>query len=157
MTDEAENTTVKRLQPLVAENWVQELAFEVALGYFTPEELRTKFDLSESHLAHIQGLPAFKKAVGDYRREIDDEGIAFRLRARKAAEDIIEELYAMAFTQTIDAKDRLKAMEMLCKYAGFETAKTEGSDGVKLQIYTNLNFGGAEKTYTIEIPKEGVQ
>lgn len=98
--------------------------------------------------------PAFRRAVADYRREIDDEGIAFRLRARKGAEAILSELFAISFDQSLDAKDRLKAMEMLCKYAGFETNKQPGENGVKLQIYTNLSLNGADtgQTYTIEIP-----
>ena len=142
--------------PVATSNWVEEMAFEVALGYFTPEDLQLKYDLTESHYNHITTLPAFKKATADYRREIDDEGIAFRLRARKCAEDILEELYSMAFDQTLDAKDRLKAMEMMCKYAGFETHKQEGDGGVKLQIFTNLNLNGnaPQQTYTIEVPYE---
>lgn len=139
-------------------NWVEELAFEVALGYFTPEELQLKYDMTPVQYEHVTKLPAFRKAEADYRREIDDEGIAFKLRARRAAEDILTELYAISFNQNIDAKDRLKAMEMLCRYAGFETAKSEDGGGVKLQIYTNLSLNDSPKqTYTIEIPNDSVQ
>lgn len=141
--------------PQTADNWVQSLAFEVALGYFTPEELQLKFDLSPEAYEKITHMPAFRQAEGDYRREIDDEGIAFRLRARKAAEQILMELYEMAFDRSIEAKDRLKAMEMLCRYAGFESQAKEGNDGgLKLQIYTNLNMGGQDRTYSIEIPTD---
>lgn len=139
------------------ENWVQNLAFEVALGYFTPEELQTKFGLTPEAYQQITSMVDFRRAEADYRREIDDEGIAFRLRARKAAEEILSEMYAMAFDQTLDAKDRLRAMELMCKYAGFDANKAEGEGGgVKLQIYTNLNLGPEDKTYTIEIPQQGV-
>jgi len=142
--------------PAVRENWVEEMAFEVALGYFTPEDLQLKYELSPAHYDHIVGLPAFRKATADYRREIDDEGIAFRLRARKAAEEVLDEIYAAAFDRTEDLKDRLKAAEMLCKYAGFETAKADGEGGVKLQIFTNLSLNGSspQQTYTIEIPND---
>lgn len=138
------------------QNWVQELAFEVALGYFTPEDLQLKYDLTPDQYAHVTALPSFRKASADYRREIDDEGIAFKLRARKAAEDILEELHAMAFDQRLDAKDRLKAMEMVCKYAGFEAQRVDDGGGVKLQIFTNLDLNGASsgQTYTIEVPND---
>lgn len=138
------------------ENWVQSLAFEVALGYFTPQELQTKFQLTPEAYSKITELDAFRRAEADYRREIDDEGIAFRLRARKSAEQVLEELYAMAFDRTIAAKDRLKAMEMMCRYAGFESQAKDGdSGGLKLQIYTNLNLNREqESSYTIEIPQE---
>jgi hypothetical protein len=143
----------------LAGNWVQEFAFEVALGYFTPEELQLKYNLSPEQYAHVSTLAPFRKAVGDYRREIDDEGIAFRLRARKAAEDILTELHSMAFNQTLDAPHRLKAMEMLCKYAGFETKREDTNQGVKLQIFTNLslNANTPQQTYTIEIPNDSLQ
>lgn len=136
-------------------NWVQELAFEVALEYFAPEDLMLKFDLSQRQYEHVTGLPAFRKTVSDYRREIDDEGIAFRLRARKAAEDVLSELHAMAFDQTIEAKDRLKAIELICRYAGFEMKKEDDGGGIKLQIYTNLNMrNDPGQTYTIEVPEK---
>lgn len=142
----------------VTDNWVQELAFEVALGYFAPEDLQLKYDLTPAQYAHVTSLPAFRKASADYRREIDDEGIAFRLRARKAAEDVLAELHAMAFDQRVDARDRLKAMEMLCKYAGFESRREEGDGGIKLQIVTNLDMGSApSRTYTIEVPNDSMQ
>lgn len=135
-------------------NWVQELAFEVALEYFAPEDLMLKFDLTRSQYERIVTTPAFRKVVGDYRKEIDDEGIAFRLRARKAAEDVLSELHAMAFNQAIDAKDRLKAIELICRYAGFEMKKEDADGGIKLQIYTNLNMkNDPGQTYTIEVPE----
>lgn len=141
--------------PVAHKNWTHELAFEVALGYFTPEDLQLKYDLSPEQYDRVTNLPAFRRASADYRREIDDEGIAFKLRARKAAEDILDELHHMAFNQVLDAKDRLKAMEMLCRYAGFETQKQEDGNGVKLQIVTNLALGGGGstgQTYEIEVP-----
>jgi|AntDeeMinimDraft_6_1070357.scaffolds.fasta_scaffold09301_3 hypothetical protein len=142
--------------PSGGSNWAEELAFEVALEYFTPEDLQLKYDLPPDQYEHVTALPSFRKAVSEYRREIDDEGIAFRLRARRCADDILVEVYAMAFDEKLDAKDRLKAAEMICRYAGFETAKTDGEGGVKLQIYTNLNLSSStpDQTYTIEIPND---
>lgn len=167
MTDEYDETQPEhelepRKAPAIsptADNWVQSLAFETALEYFTPQELQRKFELTPEAFQKITQVDAFQRAVADYRREIDDEGIAFRLRARKAAEQILSELYEMAFDQTIDAKDRLKAMEMMCRYAGFESqAKDGGGGGLKLQIYTNLNLGqDQQSTYTIEIPQEAAE
>jgi hypothetical protein len=149
-----EEKKIDRLPTPGHENWVQELAFEVALEYFPPEDLQLKFELTPSHFLHITSMPDFKRAVAAYRREIDDEGIAFRLRARKAAEGVLEEMYSMCFDQTLKAQDRLKAMEMLCKYAGFETQKQNSDGGVKLQIFTNLSLEGntTGQTYEIEVP-----
>lgn len=142
-------------RPTVHKSWVEALAFEVALEYFTPEDLQLKFDLTPEKYQAITTMPAFRRAVNDYAREINDEGVAFRLRARKAAEDILDELHAMAFDQRLEAKDRLKAMEMMCRYAGFESQRQEDGSGVKLQIVTNLSMGGGGttgQTYEIEVP-----
>lgn len=134
------------------QNWVQSLAFEVALEYFTPEDLRLKFNLDEETYRRVTALPDFRRAVADYRREIDDDGIAFRLRARKGAEDVLTEIYAMAFDQSAKMSERLAAARTLCEYAGYTKDKKEEGGGVRLQIITNLGLSQEDvgQTYTVQ-------
>lgn len=138
-------------------NWVTELAFETALGYYSPDQLMQQFDLRPSVFEKVQSLPDFQRAVAGYQREIDDEGIAFKLRARRSAALLLDELTFMAFDSNLDAKDRLKAIEMVAKYAGFGVDSTKNEEGTKIIIQTNLNLNnkGSEKgVYTIDIPHD---
>lgn len=142
----------------VSTNWVEELAFEVALEYFAPEDLQLKFELSPQRYQRITSVPEFKRAVADYRREIDDEGIAFKLRARKCAELMLEEIHEMAFDQRVDAKTRLEAMKTMCHYAGYDMKTAEDGGGIKVQIISNLSLNdqNPQGVYTIEMPQEAL-
>lgn len=136
-------------------NWVTDLAFEVALGYYTSADLCVQYDVTEAQFERLREMTSFQRAVKAYRREIDDEGIAFRLRARKLAEAVLEELSGIAFDERLEPKDRLQAMTMLCRYAGFETKEQKTDTGVRLIINTNLSLGegaAGPQGYTIEVP-----
>jgi hypothetical protein len=137
-------------------NWATELAFEMALGYFSPEDLQIRFGLDDATFQKIQTDAAFKRSVLSYKKEIDDEGIAFKLRARKAAELVLEELTVIAFDAATDTSDRLKAMEMLARYAGFDMKNQKGEDGgVRVIIQTNLGLSSpleGRGEYTIAVP-----
>lgn len=121
---------------LPGQNWVQDLAFEVALGYFAPEELVLKFEISEAQLDTIQKHPAFKRAVKDYRRQIDDEGDAFRLRAKKSAELALEVPNRIAHDDLVDPATRLKAVDQIVQYAGWGKKDDKDSSGVTINIKT---------------------
>lgn len=139
------------LPKVVEENWVQQLAFEVALEYFAPEDLQLKFQLDPADYEQVVHHDDFRRAVADYRREIDDEGIAFKLRARKAAEDMLMVMYQIAHDADQKGADRIAAAKAVCEYAGYAKPQEEAG-GVKLQIITNLALGQADtgQTYTIQ-------
>lgn len=162
------NTKRETPNPLVATthgehgtgNWVTELAFEVALGYYPPADLAAQYNLSMATYDKVTQVPDFKRAVQAYQREIDDEGIAFKLRARRSAALLLDELTTMAFDRNVDAKDRLKAIELMCKYAGFGLESKPGEEGTKIVINTNLalNNGSVEKgVYTLSIPDTAIE
>lgn len=138
-------------------NWATELAFEQALGYYSPEELRTRFDLTEEQYRVVTENDAFKKTMLSYKKEIDDEGIAFKLRARKAAELVLEELTTIAFDTLQDASDRIKAIEKICEYAGLGAKQQkDGDGGIRVVIQTNLGLSSpieGRGEYTIAIPQ----
>lgn len=121
--------------PPPSESWVYDLAFEWALGYFDENDLALKFDLSPAQLKAVSENTAFKRAVRDYRRQIDDAGDAFRLRAKKSAEIALDVPNRIAHDKTVDPATRLKAVDQLVKYAGW--GKDENADtGVTINIKT---------------------
>lgn len=123
--------------PAAKPNWVADLAFEVALGYYSPEELQLRFDLTDVQYASAQRLPEFQKAVSAYRREIDEAGTEFKLKARKLASELLPELAVIAADEEASHKDRIEAIREMCKLAGYgkEDAKQpNGPDGFQVNI-----------------------
>ena len=117
------------------EQWIYDLAFEVALGYFDEGDLKLKFDISDKQLTALKGSDDFRKAVTDFRRQIDDAGDAFRLRAKKAAELALDVTNRIVHDDSVDAATRIKAVDQLVRYAGW--GKEDGADkGVTINIKT---------------------
>ena len=126
--------------PAKRDNWVADLAFEVALGYYTPDELRTKFDLTEVELAQAQRIPAFQKAVTAYRREIDENGTEFKLKARKLASELLPELAVIAADEDASHRARIEAIREMARLAGYgkdDAKQSSVADGFQVNITFN--------------------
>jgi len=122
------------------EDWLAELAFEVALGYYTPEDLQVKYDLTLEQFSKIQRLPQFKRAVQVFKRQIDEEGQQFRVKARKMATETLDVLFNLAADDEAANSDRIRAVEALCRYAGFEKGvadSAQGNQGFTVNIQIN--------------------
>ena len=136
--------------PDPAEDWVQQLAFEVALGYYPPEDLCLAFDLQPAEFEQLQSERAFQKSVKAYEREVDDEGTAFRLKARRYAEASLSHLKSIIDDSDEDSSVRVKAIELLNRLAGTDKQKEKAEGGTKLIINTNLSIESQRGVYTIE-------
>ena len=122
------------------EDWLAELAFEVALGYYTPEDLQVKYDLTLEQYSKIKRLPQFKRAVQVFKRQIDEEGQQFRVKARKMATETLDVLFNLAADEEAANLDRIRAVEALCRYAGFEKGvadSAQGNQGFTVNIQIN--------------------
>ena len=134
--------------PSRSENWVADLAFETALGYFTPEELELKFSLTSERRRLIEASVDFQRAVALYRREIDETGEEFRLKVRKLASALLPELAAIVSDDSQSASDRISAYKEIARLSGYgrEEAPGQGSPTFALQI----NFSGQTAPITVQ-------
>lgn len=139
-------------KPLRQNNWVADLAFEVALGYYTPEELDLKYSLTPERRELVQASPEFQRAVALYRREIDETGEEFKLKARKLASELLPELALIVADDKLSTSDRINAYKELARLSGYgrdDAAAGQTQAAFQLQI----NFSGAAPsppTVTIE-------
>lgn len=106
--------------PAQPSNWLQELAYDIALEYHPPAELQAKYDLDDDNFERVCNSVPVKRAVASYRRMIDEETAQARLKTKRLASALIEEVGAMAMDRTLDPAVRLRAIEDICKYAELE-------------------------------------
>ena len=126
------------------QNWVADLAFETALGYFSPEELQIKFDLTEVQYNAARQMPEFQRAVTDYRREIDEAGTEFKLKARKLASELLPELAGIAADEAASHKDRIDAIREMCRLAGYGKDDANKGAGGPEGFQVNITFSGQQ-------------
>lgn len=128
-------------------NWVQDLAFEVALGYHTPEELQAQFDVPREQYSTLVTSPAFQRLQIACKREIDEQGKQFKVLARKLATEVLPELGAIALSERASHSDRISAINALAKYGGLTSEDKTPQGNTAFQV--NINMGDTSKTITV--------
>ena len=137
----------------------EDLAFEMALGYFSDDALCLKFGIDLETLDAVKVDRAFRVLLLEQSRKIDERGDGFRLEARRHMEEMLQALADIASDGDTAKGSRMKAIELLGKYAGYEDT-SENTAGVMLEIRTNLDVGGAKTTagtYTVTANPDGVE
>jgi hypothetical protein len=123
-----------------AQPWPNRLAFDIALGD-DPEEARLHYELSEDEFLRIIHHPAFRKEVADHARDIRENGISFKSKARLFAETYLAEVDEIVGNREIGATIRLDAIKSVVKWAGLEpqaTKNAEASTQPQFNIQINL-------------------
>lgn len=129
----------------------EDLAADVALGYFDEDAICLRYAIDVATLAKIGKDAAFRRLALDALRRQDEAGDAFRLAARRRMDGMLDVLQGIAKDAKASKSTRIQAVALLGKYAGHESAEA-GSAGVVLQIRTNLDVGRANAgsgTYTL--------
>lgn len=125
--------------PAHKDHWLTDLAFETALRYYTPEELCIKYDIPLSKYENLLRTKEFKKAVQLYRRQIDEEGQHFRVKARRMASEILDVLFTIAEDPAASPHDRIEAVNALCRYAGFDKGAELNATGQTFAVNIQIN------------------
>lgn len=147
MSDLAKTTT--RTDPRAAENWVSDLAFEVALEYFPPQQLQLRYDLSADQYEQITHTTKFQKLVLAHRRDIDENGTQFKVLARKLATINLPKLHEIIQDPTASHSDRISAHTALARFGGLD--KSESADRGNTAFALQINFSNDDtRTVTIE-------
>lgn len=128
--------------PAKPADWLHELAYEVALQYHPPDELQNKFSLSESEYDQITSTPHFKRAVSSYMRIIDEDAKQAKLKVKRLASSLVEQVAYMAADPSLDPAIRLRAIEDICRYAELDKPQKDdnaGSNNVPFTINIQVN------------------
>lgn len=128
--------------PAKPADWLQELAYEVALGYYTPEELQNKFSLQAEDYDRLVVAPHFKRAVSAYMRIVDEDAKQAKLKVKRLASHLVEQVAFMAADPTLDPAIRLRAIEDICRYAELDKPQKDdnaGQNNVPFTINIQVN------------------
>jgi hypothetical protein len=130
----------------------REFAYELALGYYTDDELRRKFKLIPTAFAMYKASEEIALMKLDEQRKIDESDHALKLIARRATRTVLEENIKLLRDPDANAKTRMAAGAQIRELAeGVDRValKDATASGGAVIIHTNLAMEGQKGVYQV--------
>lgn len=97
------------------------MVLEDALGLWDDDELSVRFGMSVGELLAIRQLPMYRQSVAQTRKEVTEQGLTFKHKARLQAEQFLDsEMPKWICDPTEPLKDRLAALSKLVSWGELE-------------------------------------
>jgi len=137
-----------QFSPLKATEWSDRLAFDVALtleGSGEPlSDVMKRHDITADGMLKFNKDPVFLKRVDEYREEIRDKGMTFKLKARAQAEELLTTSWLLIHDPAVSPAVKADLIKSTVKWAGLEPknddAAGQSAGGVKITI----NLGNSD-------------
>lgn len=125
--------------------WTNKIALELALvlesGLGTVEDLLQSNRITKEDLEVYANDRNFTRTVEDYRSDIRERGLAFKLKARVQAEELLRTSFLLTQDPDVPASVKADLIKATVKWAGYEApAQTQADTGKGVSI--TINFRG---------------
>lgn len=115
---------------------IHALVTDIALGYYDDDALCRIHDLTPENLEAFRNNTAIRRMLDQQKRELIQSGHKFRTIAKQLAAEMLQEAAVIAMDPNVMPSDRLRAMEMVARFAGLD--KAENGPQVVINLSTNL-------------------
>ena len=127
--------------PLRPTQWSDRLAFDVALtleGSGEPlSDVLVRHKISSSDILRFNSDPVFLKKVDNFRTEVREKGITFKLKARAQAEELLTTSWLLIHDPAVSPAVKADLIKSTVKWAGLEPKDSPAEQtggGVKITI-----------------------
>ena len=128
--------------------WTNRLAFDIALRLEGSgeelDEIVSKHRIVASDLLVFNKDPVFLRKVSDFRDEIRDKGVTFRLKARTQAEELLKTSWLLIHDPVVSPAVKADLIKSTVKWAGLEPKDNIAPDGGSGGVKITINLGGQE-------------
>jgi hypothetical protein len=129
--------------------WSSHLALDVAIGT-SIDAILEAYDLQMHELAAIKQDPQFTSQVERMRKDLEKEGVSFRMKAQIQAEHYLQNSWDMVHDKDVDPKVRADLIKSTMRWAGYDAPQGAGAGGPGGGFSVVINLGNAEKGSTYE-------
>jgi len=113
--------------------WSDKFVFEIALaleGSGEPiADILTRHNLTQQNLLDFTKDPQFQKRIEAYQKDIVENGLTFKLKARAQAEDLLATSYLLIHDGDVPANVKADLIKATVRWAGLEPKNTDPSIG----------------------------
>lgn len=128
--------------------WSTQLVLDVAIGT-DPDAICEAYGLQFHEYERLKGDVQFMAQVAKMRKELEKEGVSFRLKAQMQAEEYLQDTWRMVKDEDTDPKVRADLIKSTVRWAGFD-APAQGVSGPGGGFTVNINLGSHRQGQTIE-------
>lgn len=129
--------------------WSSHLALDVAIGT-SVDAILDAYDLQMHELAAIKQDPQFITQVNKMRKDLDKEGVSFRMKAQIQAEHYLQNSWDMIHDGDVDPKVRADLIKSTMRWAGYDNPAGANGVGAGGGFSVVINLGGKDKGHTYE-------
>lgn len=125
--------------------WTNRLAMDLALmlegSGETVDEVLVRHDKTKDDLLIFVEDPVFEKRVAEYRDEIRDKGVTFRMKARAQAEELLTTSWVLIHAPDVSPSVKADLIKSTVKWAGLEPKDGNGDVNVAQGVSITINLG----------------
>lgn len=139
----------QHVTPHALTKWTDRLALDVALSLEgsgdTLNDIATHHKVTPSDILDYSKDPVFEKRVDAYRKDIRENGLSFRMKAKAQSEELLTTSWVLIHDPNTSAAVKADLIKSTVKWAGLEPKDNERAQqgdggGVKITI----NLGGTQ-------------
>ncbi len=120
--------------------WHPKMVLELALGVEEPDDVLARYGVNEAEWRAIEPNPAFRRELAEMSRQVQEEGLSFKAKARIQAESYLMDLDAMVADRETPPSVRLEAIKSAVRWGELEPKKEKDGDGTGTTFAIQINF-----------------
>jgi len=132
----------------------ERLAYELALNLAPPEEVFGRYGLDRDQAVALLSTPGFAKLLDRVTKDVEQNGLSFKAKARAQAEELLTESFSIATDPLQSGAVRADLIKWTARVAGYEPKggdddkKGAGGGGLTL----NIQFAGTPAQTVVSSP-----
>ena len=121
--------------------WDPRLVLDLALAIEDTEPILYRYDLTEGDYDALMRTPAFRRDLALTMREVRENGLSFKHKARIQAESYLEVLDQLVYSAATPASTRLDGIKQAVTWGALVPKESKDGDGQQAQaINIQINF-----------------
>lgn len=132
------------------------LVLEAAVGVDTLDSICERFGYDQTQTAQLRNDPGFKRAVQEQEVQLRKEGVTFKMRVQKAADDLMGVVWRESKDERVPVSVKLDVLKVFAKLADYEPktnapVQTGSTFGIRIIIDGKNVLGAGTKTEPIDV------
>ncbi len=123
-----------------ANPWDPRLVMDLAIQVDDELTILERYNLSKGQLRQLLETPAFKRELAVAVRDVRNDGVTFKAKARVQAETYLEVLDGLVYDTETPAGVRLDAIKSAVKWGGLEPKDEKNEGGLGQSVNIQINF-----------------